>query len=63
MCLGGVGGQVDLFGRAALVLWVHHHTVAREAFEAAQSVLLTRHSPAYGERGGANLGGLEVGGG
>lgn len=31
VCLCGVWGQVDLPGRTALVLGIHHHAVACEA--------------------------------
>lgn len=60
--LGGVRGQVDLLGGAALVLRVDHHAVAGESGQASQAVLLTRHGPVHGEGGRAHLGELQVGG-
>lgn len=63
VCLCGVWGQVDFLGGTTLVLGIHHHTVACEAFKASKVVFLTRHSPVHSERGRADLGELEVGGG
>lgn len=63
MCLCGVWGQVDFLGGTTLVLGIHHHAVACEALKASQMVFLTRHGPVHSERGRADLGELEVGGG
>lgn len=60
VCLGGVRGQVDLFGWSALVLWVHHHTVPSEACGASYLIFLTRCHPVHDERRGADLGETEV---
>lgn len=62
VCLRGVRGQVNLFGRTALVFGVHHHTISREALEASHMIFLTRHGPVNGEGGGTNQGELEFGG-